>query len=559
LAASLKLLAQRERVSLFMVLLAALNCLLRRQSGATNILVGSCAANRSLTTAEGVVGRFANDLVIRTDFSGCGTFRELLSHVRTQALTVYSYQDLPFARLIEELQPGGRANRNPLFQVMFILQDAPKDKLGTSELEVTRVSCDMGTAKYDLCLLIGLSQGVEVSFEYNSALFDRATIERLSEQYQRVLREMATNPSGRVGETLTAAPPRPTLIASPETQQSASRRDDHVLQNLTNIWEDGFGIKPIGIDDDFFELGGDSLLASRLFAQIKSSIDVSIPIVTLVQAPTLRKLADIVRKSSAPLPASRCTVLLQEGGSRPPLFCAHGQSGNLLMYRDFASYLGRDQPVYGLQPLGLDGRRPPLTRIEDMATNYVRDIQVIQPRGPYFLAGYCMGGLIALEIATQLRRKGHSIGLVAMIDTYNVGLMKTSLLDAVIFSLQKCWFGFRHFLRIDSKYKLTYLKRRLNELGSPSSPVSKANEVAALSYVPSQYPGSILHISPAHQYSRYKRSQLAWDDVAAGGVEKSVLPVYPGQMLEEISAQQLAAKVNEYIEQRIGDQIRRGA
>jgi len=85
-----------------------------------------------------------------------------------------------------------------------------------------------------------------------------------------------------------------------------------------------------------------------------------------------------------------------------------------------------------------------------------------------------------------------------------------------------------------------------------------ANEAAALSYVPSRYPGSILHIVPAHQYIRYKRPQLAWDDVVTGGAEEFVLPIYPGQMFEETYARKLAAKVNEYIAQRVGDQIRRG-
>jgi pimeloyl-ACP methyl ester carboxylesterase len=547
LTTSLKLLSQRERVSLFMTLLAAFQCVLHRNSGETDIAVGSCAANRSLTTAEGVVGRFANDLVIRTDFSGCQTFRELLNRVRTQALTAFSNQDLPFAKLTDELKPRTPIGCNPLFQVMFILQDAPKGELSCPGLRVDRLAFDMGTAKYDLCVLLSLQQGVEIAFEYNTALFERATIEQLFDQFKAILRGMVGDPSGLISDgKCTTQALRPTLVAGDNDLHSPSPIEDSVLSKLVDIWETGFHKRPIGTDDDFFELGGDSLLAAGLFAQINKAFDVTIPIVNLIEAPTIRKLATIVRSSRLPR-EMRCAVLLQNGGSRPPLFCIHGQSGNLLVYREFAKYLGHDQPVYGLQPLGLDGRHRPLTRIEDMASTYLQEMQLIQPREPYFLAGYCMGGLIALEMATQLLGKGLSVGLLALIDTYNVGLMKSTRIDDVAFAFQKCWFGWNHFLRMDTKYRLTYLKRRFGELGNEPSEVSDANEVAALSYVPAPYPGKLLHIYPSHQYSRYKRSELAWNGLAGGGVEELALPIYPGQMFEEASACKLAAKVNSYI------------
>ena len=307
-----------------------------------------------------------------------------------------------------------------------------------------------------------------------------------------------------------------------------------MLSTLVAIWERGFGTRPIGIDDDFFQLGGDSLLASRLFAEINNIFKVTIPIVNLIQAPTIRKLAGNIRKSTSKRDELRCTVLLQQGGTRPPLFCAHGQSGNLLIYRSFAQYLGSDQPVYGLQPLGLDGNERPLARIADMASTYLREVQIVQPRGPYFLAGYCMGGLIALEMANQLSREGHTVGLLTLIDTYNVGMMKNSFFDEIIFGIQKCWFGWKHFRRIDPKHKLRYLKRRLDELESGASKVSDANEVAALSYVPAVYPGRILHIYPTKQYTRYQPPELAWDGVAAGGVEEFALPIYPARCSRNI-------------------------
>ena len=119
-------LSRSERVSLFMVMLAALQCLLHRHSGDSEIAIGSCAANRKLTQTEGLIGRFANDLVIRTDLSGNPSFSELLARARNDALTAYSYADVPFATVVQEVEPNADPRRNPLFQVMLILQDAPK-------------------------------------------------------------------------------------------------------------------------------------------------------------------------------------------------------------------------------------------------------------------------------------------------------------------------------------------------------------------------------------------------------------------------------------------------
>src|SRR5207245_6313728 len=142
------------------------------------------------------------------------------------------------------------------------------------------------------------------------------------------------------------------------------------------------------------------------------------PLVTLLQDPTIKKLTDVIRASDSPRSATSL-VSIQPNGDRPPLFCIHGESGNLLMYRSLARCFGPDQPVYGLKPQGLDGKHAPLTTIEDMAARYIKEIQVIQPAGPYFLAGYCMGGTIAFEMAQQLRWQGQRVDLLALLDTYN--------------------------------------------------------------------------------------------------------------------------------------------
>jgi acyl carrier protein len=539
---SLKLLSQRERVSLFMTVLGAFQTLLHRYSGDTDIAVGCCAANRPLAEVEGLIGRFGNDLILRTDLSGNPTFRELLGRVRKTALTAYSYQDLPFGDLVQELEPLRKDDRNPLFQVMFILEDAPKETLQLPGLTISHFPVDLGTAKYDLNVWLRIQDGLEVALEYSTDLFERATMRDILSHYQTILEAIVRDPEGRISG---AQLPQRRLTGN--GKQSCRMEQEFVIQKdslesqLVQIWESGFGKQPIGLDDDFFQLGGTSLLAARLFSQIEAAFKVKLPLVTLAQAPTIGQLAKIIRESTS-FEEWRSVVAIQPEGSRPPLFCAHGQSGNLLMYHSLAHCLGPDQPVYGLQPQGLDGKRPPLTRIEDMAAKYVKEIQVVQPQGPYFLAGYCMGGAIALEMAQQLRSRGQTVGLLALLDTYNAQRIKPTLLGDAYFNIQKWWFGWRHF-RLSGSDKSSLLEQKRDELWNSTSEVSECNRRAALSYVPKMYTGRILHICPMRQYARYDKPELGWDELATGGVEKFLLAAYPGQLFEEPFVREIADKL----------------
>ncbi|OLP20469.1 hypothetical protein BST81_00190 [Leptolyngbya sp. 'hensonii'] len=194
---------------------------------------------------------------------------------------------------------------------------------------------------------------------------------------------------------------------------------DELEQQLTQIWEQLFGMQPISVTDNFFDLGGDSLLAVRLFAQIEATCGKKLPLSVLLNAPTIEQLAHLLRQDSQ---ASVWSPLVQiQAGSenRPPLFCMHGGGFNVLIYRKLALNLDPDQPVYGLQARGLAGDPTPLReRLEEIAADYVREIRTIQPHGPYYLSGLSNGGNIALEMAQQLQAQGEQVALLALFDSY---------------------------------------------------------------------------------------------------------------------------------------------
>jgi amino acid adenylation domain-containing protein len=208
-----------------------------------------------------------------------------------------------------------------------------------------------------------------------------------------------------------------TFGISLETNLSAPRTPTEEI--LVGIWSQVLGLEMVSIQDNFFLLGGHSLMAVSLFSQIEQTFGKNLPLATLFKAPTIEQLASFLRQEKPPQELWGSLVPLQTDGSKPPLFCIHGGGFNVLIYRQLAQYLGSDRPVYALQARGLDGDFGSiLDRIEDMATDYIQEIKTIQPQGPYLLAGLSNGGNIALEMAQQLQAQGQTVGIVAMFDSY---------------------------------------------------------------------------------------------------------------------------------------------
>ena len=345
-------------------------------------------------------------------------------------------------------------------------------------------------------------------------------------------------------------------------------------QIIADIWKELFGIDQMSIHDDYFELGGDSLLATRLFAQIGKEFNKDIPLATLFEAPTIEKLSKIVEQQEWSR-AWSSLVTIRPDGLKPPLFFIHGAGGNILNYRDLASYLDSDQPIYGLQSQGLDGKQPFLTRIEDMASRYLKEIQSVWPEGPYLLAGYCMGGTIALEMAQQLHEKGKEVSLLALLETYNWrNLGSISLIQKIYYYIQKSEFHLRNLLLSDDKLtfiteKLEVARRRkkvwlemiMSKAGHAShqddgcyftlSQLRQANDRAAGIYVAKPCPARITHFIPVSEYALFQGPEVGWDKLAAGGLEVHELPVYPAGMLVEPFVKLLAEKLKACIDKAL--------
>jgi len=204
--------------------------------------------------------------------------------------------------------------------------------------------------------------------------------------------------------------------ASVSTQPSAAPQDEFQAR-LVGIWQSVLGRKDIGIEDNFFEMGGYSILAARLMHRIGQTLGTTLPLALLFQAPTIATLSAMLQRDGWSKHWSSL-VAIQPSGSKSPLFFVHGVGGNVLNLRPLSLRLGADYPLYGLQAQGLDGQQPCLTSLEEMAAHYIKEIRAVQPEGPYFVGGYSLGGVIGYEMAQQLSAGGEDVALVALLDTY---------------------------------------------------------------------------------------------------------------------------------------------
>jgi thioesterase domain-containing protein/acyl carrier protein len=201
------------------------------------------------------------------------------------------------------------------------------------------------------------------------------------------------------------------LAAAPFNEPAASDFERRLVQ----IWERTFDRRPIGVEDSFSDLGGDSLLAIELLIQIEEEFGERMPFDVLLEAPTIRSMSRLLGKSVET--NSSQLVTLRAVGSRPPLFCLPGISGSLMEFQKLVDCLGPDQPVYGLRPRGIDGRNPAHTSIGEWATDNIAVMRSLQPEGPYSLVGFSLGGVVAFEMARQLEAARQPIGLIALVDS----------------------------------------------------------------------------------------------------------------------------------------------
>ena len=360
-------------------------------------------------------------------------------------------------------------------------------------------------------------------------------------------------PNGKVDRN---ALPWPGSRPAKEVEAGDLPRNDTEARLLA-IFSCQLGAQVTSIDDSFFDLGGSSLQAARMIADVETELGVHLSLASLLAVPTIRKLAEIMTIPGGGALGWGSLVPIGERPGRPALYMVHGAGGNVLLYRDLAAALGPDVAIYGFQSQGLDRKARPLRTVEEMAAHYVRELRVSQPNGPYHLGGYCMGGAVAYEMARLLHAMGESTGVVALLDSYNFTSARQAQERVGLLSkaLQKIRFHFSNVLLLRPTQVPGYFFEKARMLGEAvtsrfplgSSPgsgrnrlslrpvacrlVHELNDAAAWKYVPQPSAIPITVFRPKRNYDYYSDPNLGWREVAGEALEIVEIPVNPHGML----------------------------
>jgi acetoacetyl-CoA synthetase len=296
--------------------------------------------------------------------------------------------------------------------------------------------------------------------------------------------------------------------------QGTEKETSHAerVARLTDIWGRLLRVAPIGPDSNFFDLGGDSLLAVGLFLEIERETGINFPITTIYDAPTIRDLANLI-ENEMPKPEFSPLVLLKPGDDGAPLFIVHGIGGTVMELATLGRAIRIAAPVYALQAQGLDGSQPPLESVGNMATLYLDRIRALQPKGPYRLSGYSFGGVVALEMARRLAAENHDTATPILMDAYAhpdtwplVSRLKMRARRSLHLAQQYARAPISKSVpamlarlgttgRKDARARLRgWLLDQNPDLPEPLVRVREAGSIALARYVPRYYPGKIIFL-----------------------------------------------------------------
>jgi amino acid adenylation domain-containing protein len=355
--------------------------------------------------------------------------------------------------------------------------------------------------------------------------------------------------------------------------ERATKVSDPVIAELMHIWRDVLGLAVNSQYDNFFDVGGHSLLAARLAGQVHAKFGTKLPLAVLLGAPTIAELARVIQDKGWK-PSWSPLVVLREGGRKNPLFCVHAIGGNVLEFRQLAANMSEDQPVYGVQARGLNRQELPPQTIQEMAADYVAQIRSVQPEGPYFLAGHSAGGVVAFEMARQLRQIGKKVELLALLDcrlshmksavrtgqkrhrfkTREATLPKAFWTDSNL-SIREKFSLFREavgsiflFRRVMFKVKLYLLLRRLGVPTGPLRSVAAAFAFAIANYQPAPYSGNVAVYRSEESDDVVDDPSLGWQAYLTGHAVLRKIPGGHADMLRipnvRILCEDLGAELN---------------
>ncbi|MGO8795977.1 MAG: amino acid adenylation domain-containing protein [Candidatus Sulfotelmatobacter sp.] len=604
----LKAVAAKQGCSFFAVLLSSVALLLARISQQRRFVIALPTAEQAEIGQPGLVGHCVNLLPFVVELRENESAGEFLKRVQRDLVASQQHSMFTMVSLLEDLHPVvPELGVSPISAGLTNVKKFKPNELPQSGFTVDYDANPKGYESFELYLnAVELEHDLEIHCHYDIKLFEDLTVREWLSTLGCIFQDLAGDPAREVldlaGMKRGTSPfgneiiyksaahgeadrERLTAVSSGRSDSrqlahssvSSAMSESELLRAMLPLWQRILGIREIRPDDDFFALGGHSIAAARLFALIQQELGRSAPLAVLYDASTPRSLATVLSRGRA-RDEWQSLVPINRSGDRPPLFLVHAAEGNVLLYRSLAAYLGTDQPVYGLQSAGLDGRSAVDGRFENVARKYVDEIRQVQPHGPYMLGGYCLGGTLALEMARQLLESGETVGFVGMIETYNIRALRWPLpfhQRAINRIILNPFFHLQNLLEAEGEGRLGFFMDKLRvevararaatrfgwarlrhslqptAVAAPPTRLADVYEDAFAKYDVKPYPGELTVFLAKRHLMGFRTDLGGWAKVAQGGVRLYPLPISPRGSLVEPYVGQLASLMRACLDRAI--------
>ena len=443
--AALQALARQQHLTIGTLIQGAWAILLSNHFQRDEIVFGVTVAGRpsELPGVMTMVGLFINTLPLRVHIAPQSRLIEWLQQIQEKVIEIQQYDYSPLAYIQAW---SGIPRGLPLFDTILVFENYPNHVAQGEQFDSLRIGNvhSIEQTTYPLTVAVTPGQQLKLRILYDPARFEPAVVHRLLNYLCQVLENMVADPNQRLdvyfSQTSLLPPSKQQIEQAPKKmavtwEEEYVPPDNPLETHLVQLWEKLLNTNQVGIHNNFFGLGGDSLTGAICIYQLQDAMSETISIAAIFEAPTIFELAryleqkhyaGVARLLGTPIPISAVVeeavhsttlVPIQPKGSKPPLFCIHPAGGIVFPYYTLASYLGKDQPLYGIQDPSLYNTQSAAKSIEAMATGYVEALKSVQPEGPYHFLGWSVGGVVAYEMAQQLSQQGQPVALLIILDT----------------------------------------------------------------------------------------------------------------------------------------------
>lgn len=573
--------ARRNRVSLSTLFHGVWAVVLRAFSEDDQVVFGTTVSGRSseLDGIDTMVGLFINTLPVRVRVTRDDTFHSVLEQLQQLQGSMHPFEHVPLPQV--QRWSGVPAHLR-LFDSLLVVENYPTftARTGGSKSLVIRNFQGGITSNYPLTLVVAPGEGLSVHLICDERRFERQDVASVLRLLRTILLRVAEDSVQKVSDlVIEEVNPRRNGVAAVRNQieKDLTRKleEDYVAPRnpielqLVQIWEDLLKVRPIGVRDDFFDVGGHSLNAVHLFDRIASVFGKKLPLSILFELSTIERLASVL-EGEEKVAAWQALVPMQTLGSGPALFCMHSWDGQVLLYRDLARSLAPDFPVFGLQTARMDGANPVHGSVEAIASSYVEELKSVQTEGPYYLLGICFGAMIAFEMAQQLYGQGQEVGGLFIVDTkpftpprardsrtegkvqrYVKRIARLNRNGALVSEVRSRLV--RHFKRTGgaaSEYPVG-----VEEVDFQTAPngeneaLYKAHVRAWKSYYPRVYPGQLTVVRSSEWASRKDKDWhlRKWAALASGGIETIIVTGEHSSVLQQPNVELLSTYLRKCI------------